>query len=104
MGSYRVEITQAAKREIRDLPGHIRPLVFKELKSLERNAQPHTSKGMRSTQKFKIPESIELRRIRIDRWRIVYVVEKESSLITVLAIRKRPPYQYEDLAKLLEAE
>ena len=102
MGSYRVEITDAARREIRNLPGHVRQLIFREIQSLEKEARPSTSKGMKSTKSFKIPKDIELRRIRIDRWRVVYVIEPDLSLITVLAVRKRPPYQYEDLEELLE--
>ena len=102
MGSYRVEITNAAKREIRNIPGHIRPLIFREIRSLEKEIYPHTSKGMRSTKNFKIPKGIEMRRIRIDRWRIIYIIEREQSLVTVLAIRKRPPYQYNDLEELFE--
>lgn len=57
---------------------------------------------MKSTKSFKIPKNVELRRIRIDRWRVVYVIEANLSLVTVLAVRKRPPYQYEDLEELFE--
>lgn len=39
---------------------------------------------------------------RVDRWWVLYVIEPDLSLVTVLAIRKRPPYQYEDLGELLE--
>jgi len=102
MGSYQVEITHAARREIRNLPGHVRPLIFREIQALEKEARPYSSKGMKSTKSFKIPKDIELRRIRIDRWRVVYVVEQDLSLVTVLAIRKRPPYQYDDLEELLK--
>lgn len=102
MGSYRVEITDAARREIRNLPGHARPLIFREIQALGKDAHPYTSKGMKATKSFKIPKDIELRRIRIDRWRVVYVIEPDLSLITVLAVRKRPPYQYDDLEELLQ--
>lgn len=101
MASYQVEITKAARREIRDLPGNVRPLIFREIQALEKAARPHSSKGMRSTKDFKIPKDVELRRIRMDRWRVVYVIEEDLLLVTVLAIRKRPPYQYEDLGELL---
>ena len=77
MASFRVEITNAARREIRDLPGNVRQLIFREIQSLDRDARPYSSKGMKSTKSFKIPKDVELRRIRIDRWRVVYVVEKE---------------------------
>ena len=102
MGSYRVEITNAARREIHNLPGHARPLIFRELQSLEKDVRPYSSKGMKSTKSFKIPKDVELRRIRIDRWRVVYVIESDLSLVTVLAVRKRPPYQYENLEELLK--
>ncbi|MBU4225820.1 MAG: type II toxin-antitoxin system RelE/ParE family toxin [Chloroflexi bacterium] len=102
MGSYRVEITNAARREIRNLPGHMRQLIFREIQALEKEARPYSSKGMKSTKNFKISKDVELRRIRMDRWRVVYVIEQELSLVTVLAIRKRPPYQYEDLEDLLK--
>jgi mRNA-degrading endonuclease RelE of RelBE toxin-antitoxin system len=102
MDSYQVEITNAARREIRNLPGHARPLVFREIQTLEKDARPYTSRGMKSTKTFKIPKDMELRRIRIDRWRVVYVIEPDLSLVTVLAVRKRPPYQNDDLEELLK--
>lgn len=102
MVSYQVEITNAAKREIRNLPGNVRHLIFREIRSLEKEARPHSSNEMKSTKSFKIPKDVELRRIRMDHWRVIYVIEQEFSLVTVLAIRKRPPYQYEDLDELLK--
>jgi mRNA interferase RelE/StbE len=101
MGSYRVDVTNTARREIRKLPGHMRSLIFREIQSLEREARPYYSKEMRSTRNFIIPKGVELRRIRLNRWRVVYILEEDTALITVLAIRKHPPYQYEDLESLL---
>ncbi len=37
----------------------------------------------------------------MDRWRIIYVVTDEDRLVDILAIRKRPPYDYGDLTELL---
>lgn len=102
MASFQVELTNAARREIRSLPGNVRPLIFREIQLLEKDARPFSSKGMKSTKSFQIPKDIELRRIRLDRWRVVYVIQPELSLVTVLAIRKRPPYQYDDLEELLK--
>jgi mRNA interferase RelE/StbE len=102
MGSYRVEISNLARREIRNLPGNARSIIFHALQSLEKDANPSSSKGMRSIKDFKIPKGLELRRIRINHWRMVYIVEPDLSLVTVLAVRKRPPYQYEDLEELLK--
>ena len=77
-------------------------MIFGEIQSLENDARPYSSKMMKSTKTTIVPAGLELRRIRVDRWRIVYVVEKEFSLVTVLAVRKRPPYQYDDLEELIK--
>ena len=44
---------------------------------------------------------LEARRLRLDRWRVIYVVDEEWAEIGVLAVRKRPPYEYDDLSELL---
>ncbi|WP_376788420.1 type II toxin-antitoxin system RelE/ParE family toxin [Thermoflexus sp.] len=44
-----------------------------------------------------------MRRLRMDRWRIIYAVDERNKIIDVLAVRKRPPYDYGDLAELLES-
>ena len=41
-------------------------------------------------------------RLRLDRWRIVYAITDEEQTVDILAIRKRPPYDYDDLRILLE--
>jgi hypothetical protein len=45
----------------------------------------------------------ELRRIRLERWRIVYAVTETDQAVDVLTIRMRPPYDYGDLERLLAA-
>ncbi len=42
-----------------------------------------------------------MRRLRLDRWRVIYVVDDNWEEVGVLAIRKRPPYDYSDLDELL---
>jgi mRNA interferase RelE/StbE len=50
-----------------------------------------------------VPESErEVCRIRLDRWRIVYAVTETEKAVDVLAVRKRPPYDYGDLEELLQ--
>ena len=44
----------------------------------------------------------QLFRIRLDNWRIIYAVTESDNAIDVLAVRKRPPYDYGDLEQLLE--
>jgi mRNA interferase RelE/StbE len=50
---------------------------------------------------YEVKPSHELWRLRLDNWRIVYLIDREWDGIYVLAVRKRPPYQYQDLPDLL---
>jgi hypothetical protein len=43
----------------------------------------------------------EVRRIRVEDWRIVYAVSDERRQVAALAVRRRPPYDYDDLEALL---
>jgi mRNA interferase RelE/StbE len=44
----------------------------------------------------------QLFRIRLVNWRIIYAVTESENAVDVLAVRKRPPYDYGDLGQLLE--
>ncbi len=97
MGSYTVFILPGAIREIQDLTGNIKQRVKREIKALAGNPRPTNSKSLAVTD-----FEYEVRRIRLERWRIVYTIVEDQKAIDVLAIRKRPPYDYGDLALLLE--
>jgi mRNA-degrading endonuclease RelE of RelBE toxin-antitoxin system len=43
---------------------------------------------------------VEIRRSRLENWRIVYAVNDDEKWVWVLTIQQRPPYDYDDLAKL----
>ncbi|WP_423224796.1 type II toxin-antitoxin system RelE family toxin [Candidatus Amarolinea aalborgensis] len=43
----------------------------------------------------------EVRRLRLDKWRVVYAITEVESIVDVLAVRRRPPYDYGDLNALL---
>jgi mRNA-degrading endonuclease RelE of RelBE toxin-antitoxin system len=48
-----------------------------------------------------VPRGVELRRLRVERWRVVYAVDEDWEAVIVLTIRRRPPYDYEDLRDLV---
>jgi mRNA interferase RelE/StbE len=48
-----------------------------------------------------MPVQAELCRLRLDKWRVVYTISEADLAIDVLAVRKRPPYDYGDLGALL---
>jgi len=102
MASYQVQISERAEKEIRRLPGNFRQRVIRLLHNLEHIPQPVDSIPLDLTDSSIIlAADMELRRIRMEVWRILYLIEHDIHLITILTIRKRPPYQYEDLADLL---
>ena len=94
---YTVYVTPQAWREIKDLPGHMRQRVKRAIDELKDNPHPSGSKELEA------PEDIEaeLWRVRLDKWRIVYAITEADRVIDVLAVRKRPPYDYGDLETLL---
>ena len=96
MSRYKVFITPRAWHEIKDTPGNVRQRLKQAIDELEANPQPHGSKQLDIAEIDR-----QVWRIRLDKWRIVYSVSESESAIDVLAIRKRPPYDYGDLAELL---
>jgi mRNA-degrading endonuclease RelE of RelBE toxin-antitoxin system len=102
MASYQVDVTQRARREIRRLPGNVRQQVIRELRALEQDPRPNASLGLDAAKLgITLEAGAELRRIRMGSWRIVYFVEDVSRHVFVLAVRQRPPYQYDDLSELI---
>jgi mRNA interferase RelE/StbE len=98
MSQFKIYITSAALWEIENLPGNLRQRVRREIGSL--GAEPHPPHSKR----LQLPDfPREMWRVRIDRWRIIYVITPDESIIDIVAIRKRPPYDYGDLDRLLEA-
>ncbi|TEU19987.1 MAG: type II toxin-antitoxin system RelE/ParE family toxin [Anaerolineales bacterium] len=96
MSRYTVYIIPHAWKEIKDLPGNMRQRVKRAIDALADDPRPPRSKALDA------PEfEQELRRLRLDRWRIVYAVTEADKAVDVLAVRKRPPYDYGDLGPLL---
>lgn len=102
MSRYEVFITPTALRAVKDLPGHVRQRVKRAIDDLQENASPPGSKAL-DLSNVEIAAEVEgeVRRLRIDKWRVLYVVTEADRIIDVLAIRKRPPYDYGDLSQLL---
>jgi len=78
------------------LPGNVRQRVKRAIESLAQEPRLPDSRPLDATG-LDVPPRVELRRLQIDRWRIVYAVNDEEHWVWVLAIRRRPPYNYEDL-------
>lgn len=95
---YRVYITPQAWDELRELPGHVRQRVKQLVDGLAAEPRPSISKALHV-----VDSPYDVRRARLERWRIVYLVDEADQTVSVIAVRKRPPYNYQDLAALLQA-
>ena len=102
MKRYTIYILPSAWKEIKRTPGHIRQRIKRAINTLSEQPRPPESKALDMSAWPEIEAEIEVRRIRLDRWRIVYILSEEDQIIDILAIRKRPPYDYGDLERLLE--
>ena len=81
------------------LPGHVRQRIKRAISDLAVMPEPAESSDLDATG-LDVPAGIELRRLRLDAWRIVYAISAEDKWVWVLAIHRRPPYDYQDLREL----
>jgi mRNA interferase RelE/StbE len=94
---YTIYITPDTFQEIKNLPGNIKQRVKQIIRELGDNPRLSNSKIL------DVPNiEPELWRLRIDNWRIIYAITEADKIVDVIAVRKRPPYNYEDLQTLLD--
>lgn len=96
MSRYTVYVAPPAQDQIKALPGHMRQRVRRAIQQLADDPRPAQSRELRGSGVVQ-----EARRLRLDKWRIVYTVNDTDNLVDVLTVRQRPPYDYGDLAELL---
>ncbi len=98
MTRYTVYVTADAFDEVKHLPGNVRQWVRKSIGELADDPRPSASRML------EVPDlEHELRRIRLNKWRIVYAIAETEKAVDVLAVRRRPPYDYGDLGTLIES-
>lgn len=95
--AYMVYVIPQAWQEMKVLPGNMRQRIRRLIDALPNEPIPQRSKELRIT-----ADGVVLYRLRLDRWRLIYAIDQNLQLIQVLAIRKRPPYNYDDLDALLQ--
>jgi mRNA interferase RelE/StbE len=98
--SYTVFLEPEVHTARTELPGNVRQRVRRAIANLAVAPRPPESTAMHTTG-LDLREGVELRRIRMERWRIVYPVCDEEQWVWVLALRRRPPYDYDDLPELI---
>ena len=95
MSNYTIYIRPQPFQEIKSLPGNMRQRVRQAIGALRENPRPSQSKQL------DVPFELDLWRLRIDNWRIVYAISEADKIVDILTVRKRPPYNYEDLGIML---
>ena len=90
-----VELSQTAFIDLKRLQGNVRRQMIIAINALELDPRPFNSKPLEIED-----EEREIRRLRLGKWRIIYVIIGGNPII--LGIRKRPPYDYDDLNRLVE--
>lgn len=98
--SYDLFIEPEVHAARQDLPGHVRQRVRRAISDLARDPRPNNSTDLTINPSM-APASVEIRRIRLERWRVVYAVHDDEQWVWVLGIYRRPPYNYEDLSDLV---
>lgn len=99
MSQYAVYVLPGEFRTIKRLPGNMRQRIKRAIDGLTDNPRPPGSKQLQVSDDEEF--AWELRRLRIDNWRIVYLISEDERAVDVVAVRKRPPYDYGDLGELL---
>lgn len=95
---YRVRLQAAVYNERKALPGNIRQRMKNLIDSLAEEPRPYNSVELDLEE---VDTNWEIRRIRLSMWGVMYAIDEEFQQVAILAIRKRPPYDYEDISDLL---
>ncbi len=95
-------LIEADVHELRKhLPGNIRQQIKRAIDDLAHEPRPPRSRALDVTD-LDIAPQIEIRRLRLDPYRIVYALSDQENWVWILAIRRRPPYDYDDLTDLVD--
>jgi mRNA interferase RelE/StbE len=82
------------------LPGNIRQRIKRLFDDLGANPRPDSSMPL-DVSELNVPSGTEIRRIRLEHWRVLYAVNDQQKWVWALGIYRRPPYEYEDLKELV---
>ena len=88
--SYRIEVSPAAQKELKFLPGYVRSQALQLIDLLAENPKPVRAKELR--------EKRNLYRIWLSKnWRIVYELDDELKVILIMRVRHKEQIDYPSL-------
>ncbi len=85
--SYLIEISPAARQEIRGLPGYIRSQAIKLLDELAQNPKPARARELRDREGV-------FRIWLAGHWRVVYAVDGDLLIVLILRVRRKEDIDY----------
>lgn len=88
--AYQLEVSRLVRRQIDDLPGHVRQRIKREIASLSLHPRPDHSEELQGPLHG-------LYKIKLDQYRIVYRIDDEAAVIQVLKAGKKQTGFYDDL-------
>src|SRR5262245_42650011 len=97
--SYSIFIEPEVHAARDKLPGHIRQRMRRAIDDMAHAPRPSGTSSL-DTAKVGVPPDVELRRLRIQSWRLIYAVNDAESWVWILGLHRRPPYDYDDLSAL----
>ena len=79
--TYRIKILPETKKEIDQLPGHMRQRVRQFIAELARNPRPNEAKALR--------EREDIWRYRVGEWRVVWQILDEELVVLIIRVGKK---------------
>jgi len=97
-------LNPSVHRARKRLPGRVRQRIGRAIDQLAWQPQPSTSEALRLLEEIQVEGSFpwDVRRLRVEDYRVVYAVSEKWQEIVVLTVERRPPYDYQDLVDLLK--
>ncbi len=80
MSNYSVYVTPDALNEIKSSPGNMRQRIKRAIDDLANDPRPHDSKVLTIDNSN---DDIEVRRIRLEKWRILYAITEVDKVVDV---------------------
>ena len=90
MKLYRLELEEKAARNLRAMPGRLQQEAAQIILDLRYAPQPPESGSLGR-------EYGDLRRIKLDGWRILYKVYARDRVVKVISVEKRGPETYQNI-------
>lgn len=98
--SYELFIEPDVHELRKQLPGNIRQRIKRIIDDFAANPRPTGSRRLVLPDAETLDE-IEIWRFRLEQWRIVYAVNDTHQWVRIMSIRRRPPYNYQDIPDII---